>query len=180
VCCTDYPRKGATALTSKKVKRSFLGKLESISVKRTKYPPEPAEDNIPLAFSYRMLGTSFQLSAKTLLPTLETRADGTPVKYTAVPFLYLVSHAAELYLKAALLKRGYGESDLRKFDLRHDLSRLLRALQATGVSVSPETARLIEGLSSQHSAHTLRYTIFLERQRAFMPPLATTSICSTS
>jgi hypothetical protein len=143
-------------------------------VTKSKRLPKLGDDNIPLITSYRLLGVAFQLNAKTLLKTLETKADGTPAKYTAIPFIYLVSHAAELYLKAALLKRGYTEGDLKKFGLRHDLKALLLALRAKGVSFSPETVSLLNGLHAQHHSHALRYTVFMQGQRTFMPPLTST------
>lgn len=81
-----------------------------------------------------------------LLPSLEMRADGTPTKMTAIPFYFLVSHAAELLLKAALLKRGFSEDALRKRENRHSLSSLLNELQNRRVSVTPGTVRLIDAL----------------------------------
>lgn len=133
-----------------------------------------AANDIPLAFAYRTLAAGFQLSAKELLGSIEVRPDGTPAKYTAVPFLFLISHAAELYLKAALLKRGHTGNDLKKYDYRHNLKALLRALQEKGVSVTPDTINLIHGLHSQHQTHALRYSVFVEGQKTYMPPLAAT------
>jgi hypothetical protein len=146
-------------------------------MKKAKYLPEinSATDQIPLAVAYRTLAAGFQLSAKELLRTLELKEDGRPAKYTAIPFLFLVSHAAELYLKAALLKRGFTGQELKKYDYRHNLRTLMEALQAKGVSITSSTVALIHGLHSQHQTHALRYSVFVDDgQKTYMPPLAAT------
>ena len=66
-------------------------------------------DNIYLASIYRVTAVNFWESAKTLSASIECRDDGTPAKITAIPFYFLISHAAELLLKSALLKRGFEE-----------------------------------------------------------------------
>src|SRR6266851_323264 len=96
-------------------------------------------DNIYLASIYRLTAVNFWESAKILSTTIELKNDGTPAKVTAMPFYFLVSHAVELLLKSALLKRGFKEGDLRKYDYRHNLDALLKQLQAQGVSVTPDT-----------------------------------------
>ncbi len=68
--------------------------------------------NIPLASAYYLLGANFQHSAQILLDSIKVNNKGLPEKYDVIPFYFLVSHAAELNLKAALLKRGNSESDL--------------------------------------------------------------------
>ena len=60
---------------------------------------------------------------------MEKRNDGTPAKLTPIPFYFLISHAVELFLKSALLKRGFTEDELKKHDYRHNLDSLLAALQ---------------------------------------------------
>jgi len=70
---------------------------------------------------------------------MELDERGVPISITAVPFYFLTSHATDLFLKAALLKRGIEEESLRKFDYRHNLTSLLIELQATGVSISEKT-----------------------------------------
>lgn len=118
-----------------------------------------------------MTGVNFWKSAKVLSASLETKSDGTPGKITAIPFYFLVSHAAELLLKAALLKRGFPERKLKKFDYRHNLGGLLEELQKRGIVVTPLTARLIDGLHSQHQNHALRYTALVDDgQKTYMPP----------
>jgi hypothetical protein len=98
-------------------------------------------DNIYLASIYRLTAVNFWESAKILCSTFELRDDGTPAKVTAIPFYFLISHATELLLKSALLKRGFKERDLKKYDYRHNLDMLLKELQTQGVSVTPETPR---------------------------------------
>ncbi len=128
-------------------------------------------DDIYLASVYRMTGVNFWMSAKVLSASLETKSDGTPAKVTAIPFYFLVSHAAELLLKAALLKRGFTEIKLKKFDYRHNLGSLLEELQKRGAAVTPLTVGLIGGLHSQHQHHALRYTALVDDgQKTYMPP----------
>jgi hypothetical protein len=129
-------------------------------------------DNIALASTYRLLAVGYRQSAETLNTTIETRSDGSPAKLTAIPIYFLISHSAELLLKSALLKRGYAESDLKKFDYRHNLNSLLASLQKKGVTVTPETIFLINGLHSQHQSHALRYSVLTDNgQKTFWPPL---------
>jgi len=73
-------------------------------------------DDIPLAAAYYINGSNFRLSAEKLMEGLELDASGRPTKLTAVPLYFLASHAAELFLKAALLKRGFAEAKLKKHD----------------------------------------------------------------
>jgi len=128
-------------------------------------------DPISLASAYRLTAVNFWKSAKIIGASLETKSNGTPARLTAMPFYFLVSHAAELLLKSALLKRGFQESDLKKFDYRHNLDALLEELRKKGVSVTPDTVRLISGLTSQHQNHALRYTALVDDgQRTFIPP----------
>lgn len=148
-----------------------------LPMKKAKDFPEVTSesDQIPLAVAYRTLAADFQLSAKELLSTLELKEDGRPARYTAIPFLFLVSHAAELYLKAALLKRGFTAQELKKYDYRHNLKTLMAALQEKGVSITSSTVALISGLHSQHQMHALRYSVFVDDgQKTYVPPLAAT------
>ncbi|MEK6302381.1 MAG: hypothetical protein AABO41_16850 [Acidobacteriota bacterium] len=127
-------------------------------------------DSIHLASVYRMTAVNFRLAAETLAATMEAKPDGTPAKLTAIPFYFVVSHAVELFLKSALLKRGFVESDV-KHDYRHNLNALLAALQEKGVTVTPDTIGLINGLHYQHQTHALRYTALVDDGRpTFMPP----------
>lgn len=129
-------------------------------------------DNIPLAVAYRMNGVNFRMSAERLMEGLELDALGRPAKITAVPLFFLASHAAELFLKAALLKRGASVSELKKFEYRHNLSSLLAMLQGKGVQVSSDTAALVNGLSEQHAEHALRYDVLVDNGKStYWPPL---------
>ncbi len=130
-------------------------------------------DEIHLASIYRLHGANFQMSAKILSAKMEMKSDGTPAKLTAIPCYYLISHAAELFLKAALLKRGFTDRELKNPALRHNLSGLLAALQRTENSVTPETVSLVNRLAPQHLDHSLRYTVLMNAgKKTFWPPPA--------
>lgn len=128
------------------------------------------QDNITLASIYRLTAVNFWESAKKLDMTLEKRNDGSPTKVTAIPFYFLISHAVELFLKSALLKRGFTENDIKKYDYRHDLDSLLVALQKKDVNLSPETVTMINGLNVLHKTHALRYDALLKSGKKFWPP----------
>ncbi len=127
------------------------------------------DDSIYWASVYRLTAVNFRLSAEALLPNLELRDDGSPAKLTAIPFYFLVSHSIELFLKSALLKRGYVPANLKRLDNRHNLKALLELLKKKGLPVSAEATSIIEGLSSQHAEHLLRYHLLIN---PFMPPPA--------
>lgn len=130
-------------------------------------------DNIPLAFSYYMNGINFRTSAEKLLDGLELDVAGRPTKLTAVPLYYLASHAAELFLKAALLKRGLTEKDLKKNNSQHNLTLLLREVQGKNVPVTVDTVAVVQGLSEQHKTHQLRYTFLLDDgAKTYWPPVS--------
>ena len=129
-------------------------------------------ENTPLAIAYYLNGLNFQSSAELLAKDLELDDRGTPKKVTAVPFFFLMSHAIELYLKAALLKRGFQEAQLKKFDYRHNLGELLSQLKDKGVVVTPETSSVIGGLHEQHKSHALRYTVLSDNgNKTYWPPI---------
>ena len=131
------------------------------------------QDNITLAVAYYLNGVNFRTSAEKLRSTLDLDSDGRPTKLTAIPLYFLISHSAELFLKAALLKRGFNESDLKKYDYRHNLNSLLLELQNKGVSVTDETVATIQGLSKQHKNHALRYTVLVDDgAKTYWPPLS--------
>ena len=115
-------------------------------------------DNIVMASKFRLIAVNFWESAKKLDTLLEKRDDGSPAKLTAIPFYFLVSHAAELFLKSALLKRGYTEKEL-KDHYGHNLNSLLKALEAKGVTVTPATVEVIDGLQELNENHVLRYDL---------------------
>ena len=74
-----------------------------------------------------------------LAKSFKTGVDASPRNIASIPFYLLISHAAELLLKSALLKRGFTETDLKKIAYRHNLVALLNALQAKGVLVSQDS-----------------------------------------
>jgi len=111
-------------------------------------------DSLYMASIYRLTGVNFLQSAKHLSEKIEVDDRGVPTKLTSLPFYFLVSHATELLLKSALLKRGFSEQELRKFDYRHNLDKLLTVLMAKGVTVTPETTSLVVSfLSSTKLTH---------------------------
>jgi hypothetical protein len=132
---------------------------------------EPAEaDNIYMASIYRLTAVNFEQSAKTLSQTLEVNEQGRPMKLTALPFYFLVSHATELFLKSALLKRGASDKELRR-RYRHNLAALLTALLNEDVVVTPQTVGLVQQLSGQHATSALRYSALVDNGQAiYLPP----------
>jgi hypothetical protein len=69
----------------------------------------------------RLTAVNFWQTAKIVSASLETKSDRSPAKVTAIPFYFRASHAAELLLKSALLKRGFQEGDLKKVGLKEAL-----------------------------------------------------------
>jgi hypothetical protein len=129
-------------------------------------------DNIPLAVAYYTNGVNFANSAEKLKDSIELDGDGRPIRLTAIPLYFLASHSAELFLKAALLKRGFNESDLKKYDYRHNLNSLLSELQNKGVHITDETVAVVKGLSEQHKDHSLRYTVLVDDgKKVYWPPI---------
>jgi len=128
-------------------------------------------DPVYLACIYRLTAVNFWESAKILSQTMEVDTAGIPTKVTAIPLYFLASHATELFLKSALLKRGFPEEALRKFDYRHNLDMLMEELLEQGVSITSDTIHLINRLHAQHQSHALRYTALIDNgQKTFMPP----------
>lgn len=124
-----------------------------------------------LASIYRLEATIFRQSAEVLAAAFPTPITERPGSRGALPFYYLVSHAAELLLKAALLKRECSESDLKSLRLRHSLANLLAEVEARGVGITSSCATLICDLSPQHEHHALRYTALVDDGKpTVMPP----------
>jgi hypothetical protein len=119
-------------------------------------------NNIELASMYRLTATSFRMSAELLERSFGDKAEEMPYNYRAMPFYYLISHASELLLKAALLKRGVTPQQLRRAELRHNLQALLEQLESQGVNIPPISRTIVCGLSGQHKEHDLRYTTLLD------------------
>jgi hypothetical protein len=74
----------------------------------------------------------------------------------AAPLYYLVSHAAELFLKALVV--SYDLPIEREYN--HDLVALLRELEAIEVNVTAASRNVLEELSPEHRRHLLRYDAF--------------------
>ena len=119
-------------------------------------------DNVVLASTYRSTATIFRMSAAVLLRDFQERGEALPRNIRAIPFYYLISHAIELLLKCALLKRGQSADDLKKYPVRHSLDALLQKLGQLGVPLSDGAIRIIGALSRQHEKHNLRYTVLLD------------------
>lgn len=131
------------------------------------------KDNTPLAVAYYMNGVNFRMSAEKLVDNLELDGAGRPTKLMAVPLYFLASHAAELFLKAALLKRGFDEANLKKRGYRHNLATLLQEIQGKGLPVTTNTVAVVQGLSEQHQTHQLRYTVLVDDgTKTYWPPLS--------
>jgi hypothetical protein len=128
-------------------------------------------DNIPLASTYRLTATSFRLSAEILHKSFKSHKENLPKNIRSMPFYYLISHACELLLKSALLKRGVSEQKLMHHRLRHNLQELLAELESHNVIITKSTKELISMLSTQHKKHYLRYTALLDDgNTVFTPP----------
>lgn len=119
------------------------------------------EDNIVTASTYRLAAVSFWQSAKILHENrILTKVWHTSLT-TVSPFYYLVSHACELFLKSALLKRGVTESALKKQNVRHSLENLLKILESKDVDVSDNTKSVLLSLNGVHEKHHLRYNLLV-------------------
>lgn len=128
------------------------------------------QDNIPLAVAYRLNAVNFRLSAEKLAKDIELNNSGCPKQITAIPLYFLANHAAELFLKAALLKRGFHEKELKKQKYRHNLAALIQELELKNVPITENTKKVLEGLSEQHMTHQLRYTILLDDGKKHIVP----------
>lgn len=132
-------------------------------------------DNTLLASTYRLAAVNFRMSAEVIQSHFENNGEELVKNLKAIPFYYLISHACELLLKSALLKRGVAEKELRKSKIRHNLSLLLHELEKKGVVVSEQTRLIVNILSEQHSAHELRYKAVIDNGY----PIYTTHIPQT-
>jgi hypothetical protein len=75
---------------------------------------------------------------------------------TAIPTYALASHATELFLKAALLKRGFAERELKQQKYRHNLDALLAELQRKGLPVEDIDRISAGGCARFHSLRSSR------------------------
>jgi HEPN domain-containing protein len=126
----------------------------------------PSFDDIAVASIYRLTATNFRMSANVLLKDFQSRNEKLPGNIRAIPFYYLVSHAAELLLKCALVKRGHAYHEVKA----HDLSALLEKLTAMRVPITEKSLNLIMRLARQHREHDLRYTALLDDGKPVFTP----------
>ena len=124
-----------------------------------------------LATNLRFMAAMFWEDAKKLDKEIERDENGLPLKYTAIPYYYLISHATELLLKVALLKRGFTREDLRKVQYGHNLENLIEELVKLNLPISDITMKMVLGLSEQHKDHSLRYEVLMDNgKKTFTPP----------
>lgn len=117
-------------------------------------------DSYEMSNYYRLTATMYWESAKVLSADFATRGKSVSGNRFAIPFYHLVSHAAELFLKCAILKRNGSVKSLKKLPVRHSLNLLLKELQKLSIPVSDKSVSLINALSEQHERHVLRYDVF--------------------
>jgi hypothetical protein len=126
-------------------------------------------DPIVVASYYRLTATIFRENAEILLDAYAKRDVQIPVNPLGIPLYFLFSHAIELLLKSALLKRGIQETKLKQYELRHDLEALASELENLGCVLSKSSKEVIVSLSTQHQSHHLRYTVLFEGTVTYMP-----------
>lgn len=119
------------------------------------------DDSIVVASNYRLAAVSFWQSAKILHDNRTLTKDGETSLITLAPFYYLVSHACELFLKSALLKRGVTETELKKQNVRHNLNNLSEYLESKGIDLKPNTKTVLHALNQVHERHSLRYKVLI-------------------
>lgn len=127
-------------------------------------------DAIELASVYRLTATNFRMSAVVLADHFERQGETVSGNIRAIPFYYLISHALELLLKCALLKRGVSAHDLKKYPVGHGLDALLQRLKELDVPVSESATNVILALGPQHQQNRLRYTAMLDDGKATFAP----------
>lgn len=132
------------------------GKINPLAIFAMWWILSAPDEYIALASRYRLTGVAFWDSAKNSESMIKSRF-GEPTEIEIIPYLFLVAHATELFLKAALARRGYSERYLTSKPVRHNLNKLLELLQNNGVSPSSSTVELIDGLSEDHEKFVLRY-----------------------
>ncbi|MCP4618572.1 MAG: hypothetical protein GY844_19325 [Bradyrhizobium sp.] len=110
------------------------------------YPPD-AEDR--LAYAVSLLKGAEAVAAC---------AHGHAGRRHAIPFFLLIGFSMENGLKAYL--EHVGVDKIEKIDrppLAHNLSRLCALAIGNGLSLPPDSVRLIDGLSDYHQNHVFRY-----------------------
>jgi hypothetical protein len=106
--------------------------------------------------TYLIQAGAFRSCINTLFEEMDKTPEGMPANLACLPAYYLASHAMELLLKAALLKRGTSLKQLKGPDVRHNLKKLADLL-SVHVIITDTTLRLIGALTQQHKQHFLRY-----------------------
>lgn len=120
-------------------------------------------DNVALAAAYRIHATIFRMNAEVLLKDFESKGEKVQGNPRALPFYYLISHAMELLLKSAILKR---KDNVKR---THDLAELCAELIEIGVPISQKCGNVIIQLGLQHKEHRLRYTALIEGNPIWTP-----------
>lgn len=100
-------------------------------------------DSYEMSNYYRLTATVFWESAKVLNADFVAKGKPLSGNIFSVPFCHLVSHAAELLLKRAILKRNGSVKSLKKHPVRHSLNLSLKELQELSIPVSDKSASLI-------------------------------------
>jgi hypothetical protein len=96
-------------------------------------------DSYEMSNYYRLTATVFWESAKVLNADFVAKGKPLSGNIFSVPFYHLVSHAAELLLKCAILKRNGSVKSLKKLPVRHSLSLLLKELQKSNIPITEKT-----------------------------------------
>jgi hypothetical protein len=73
------------------------------------------------------------------------------------PRYFLLCHSIELALKAHLLLRGASPEELREYELRHNLNKLVTEAIKKGLHLTAETQDGISALTDAHSEFWHRY-----------------------
>jgi hypothetical protein len=115
------------------------------------------------AATYTLSAQIFRESARRLAKCFADEKWQITNNSQAAPLYYLVSHAAELFLKALAASHGL----LIQWEHKHDLVGLLGELEAMGVKVTPAARKVIEELSPEHRGHSLRYDAFFVGEGGF-------------
>lgn len=121
------------------------------------------KDNIATAVDCILVATSFRKSAEVLDVHNQNPAGIKSRGMLFLPaFYYLVSHSSELFLKAALLKRGVPEESLKKSSIRHNLVKLCDLLGDNGKNLTQSTKNILKALNMGHTTHYFRYRILIK------------------
>jgi hypothetical protein len=97
---------------------------------------ESEYDNVAIAATYRITATFYRVSAEVLENDFVSKNIRISGNRKAIPYYYMMSHAIELLLKCALLKRNFSKSNLRKPYLRHNLIGLIEELKKLDIPIS--------------------------------------------